>query len=90
MSGKISKNDIIASAKFKKTIEQFAIGSLKSPNGNPVASLEEAKDLAAVKTGQSYNQKQYADTQKKRKSADRYGNATREEIAEGERTSSSW
>ena len=64
----MKKNDLIATPKFKKVMQEYGTGTLHSSNGDPVTSPAQARAIAASESGQSYN-----DKQKARKNADRYG-----------------
>lgn len=64
----MKREDILASPKFKKVMEEFNEGSLKSSSGQRVNSRAQATAIAASESGQSYT-----DAVKERKTADRFG-----------------
>ena len=62
------RKDIIATPKFKKVMQEYGVGTLKSSSGADVNSPQQARAIAASESGQSYNQQT-----KKQKNADRFG-----------------
>jgi hypothetical protein len=67
-NGMNARKDLIANSKFKKVMEEYNQGKLKSGSGAPVNSPSQAKAIAASESGQSYNEQT-----KKSKNYDRYG-----------------
>ena len=62
------KNDLVATNKYKKVMQEYGNGTLKSSSGADVNGPKQAEAIAASESGQSYNQQS-----KKFKNADRYG-----------------
>lgn len=62
------RSDLIATPKFKKVMQEYSNGTLKTSSGQQVNSPKQAKAIAASESGQSYN-----DQSKKFKNADRFG-----------------
>ena len=77
-----TRKDLIPTPKYKNAIQNYGIGTLHQPNGDPVNGPGVAKQLASKATGQSYN-----DALQSRKQANRYG---LKEIQEGQRSSSAY
>ena len=62
------RKDLIATPKFKKVMQEYGEGTLKSSSGADVNGPKQAEAIAASESGQSYNQQS-----KKFKNADRFG-----------------
>jgi hypothetical protein len=86
----MKRHDIIATPLYKKALESYGVGTLKTENGQAVASPQEAKQEAGRLTGQSYNGLPYIEKQKLRKTAGRFGNTKKQEIQESQRSSGPW
>lgn len=65
---RIGRKDIEPNHKFKKVMQEYGEGTLKSSSGQQVNSRQQALAIAASESGQSYN-----DNLKKFKKADRFG-----------------
>jgi hypothetical protein len=68
MGGPNSRKDLIPTPKFKKVMQEYGNGTLKSSSGADVNGPKQAEAIAASESGQSYNQQT-----KKQKTADRFG-----------------
>lgn len=68
LEGLMKRNDLIATPKFKKVMQEYGNGTLKTSSGADVNGPQQAKAIAASESGQSYNQQM-----KQFKHADRYG-----------------
>jgi len=85
------RTDLIPTKVYNTTIQNYGVGTERYPNNQQVGSPAQAKELAAFKSGQSYNQgKSYNEAQKARHKAGRYGNTPKQETQEGQRSSSPW
>lgn len=62
------RKDLIATPKFKKVMQEYGNGTLKSSSGGQVNGPKQAEAIAASESGQSYNQQT-----RKFKHADRFG-----------------
>ena len=65
---KNNRKDLNATPKFKKVMQEYGNGNLKTSSGQQVNSPKQAEAIAASESGQSYN-----DQINKFKHADRYG-----------------
>lgn len=61
------KNDILPTKVYKSTLQSYGLSSLKNNNG-AVTSPQQARQIAAQESGQSYNEQV-----KDKKNYDRYG-----------------
>ena len=50
------RKDLIATPKFKKVMQEYGNGTLKSSSGADVNGPRQAEAIAASESGQSYNQ----------------------------------
>lgn len=66
--GMDKRKDLIATPKFKKVMQEYGNGTLKSSSGADVNGPKQAEAIAASESGQSYNQ-----APKNKKDHDRYG-----------------
>lgn len=62
------KNDILPTEKFKRSMQQYGLSSMKDNRGADVNGPAQAKQLASQRSGQSYN-----DNVRKFRNSDRYG-----------------
>lgn len=62
------RKDLIATPKFKKVMQEYGNGTLKTSSGGQVNGPKQAEAIAASESGQSYNQKV-----KDAKNYDRFG-----------------
>ncbi len=74
------KSDMIPTPEYKGTLQSYGLSSLKNNNG-AVTSPQEARQVAAQRSGQSENFgssfQDYSQKQQSRSSADRFGISTK-------------
>ena len=62
------RKDLIATPKFKKVMQEYGNGTLKTSSGGQVNGPKQAEAIAASESGQSYNQQR-----RQFKNHDRFG-----------------
>lgn len=62
------RKDLLATPKFKKVMQEYGNGTLKTSSGGQVNGPKQSEAIAASESGQSYNQQT-----NKKNNYDRYG-----------------
>lgn len=57
----MKKNDLVATPEYESTMQNFALGTLKTPSVQNVYTRSQAKEVASQNSNQSYNDKRKSD-----------------------------